>query len=354
MRHDLEAATTRFLRARARFGPLEILFWIAAFSTIWLLADQAPDPDRDRDLGSVRALARSHPRLCRHHLARTRRLLRGRRLRGGPARQVRDHQRADRRAARIRPRGGGARLCDELPGAARHGPHAADGDARRLARLLRARQSLRRDHRRRRRPPGCHHRADLRHLAVRHVRPHRLHLLPHRALHHVHSGAADRQFAVRAVAQGDQGQSAAQRRGRHRGQLAARRGLHALGWLCRRRRRAAGADPGFRLALDALARTLGRRAPDPHHRRHRLSLWRHLRGADLSPAAGLSLRPHRALLAVLDRAPARRHRLDRPRADRRLDRPGGAVRLAASGGGKHPSDAAPKVAPEAAAPGEGG
>jgi branched-chain amino acid transport system permease protein len=37
MRHDLEAATTRFLRARARFGPLEILFWIVAFSTIWLL-----------------------------------------------------------------------------------------------------------------------------------------------------------------------------------------------------------------------------------------------------------------------------------------------------------------------------
>ena len=37
MRHDLEAATTRFLRARARFGPLEIVFWIAAFSTIWLL-----------------------------------------------------------------------------------------------------------------------------------------------------------------------------------------------------------------------------------------------------------------------------------------------------------------------------
>jgi branched-chain amino acid transport system permease protein len=37
MRPDLEAATTRYLRTRARFGPLEILFWVAAFSTIWLL-----------------------------------------------------------------------------------------------------------------------------------------------------------------------------------------------------------------------------------------------------------------------------------------------------------------------------
>jgi branched-chain amino acid transport system permease protein len=37
MRPDLEAATTRYLRMRARFGPLEILFWVVAFSTIWLL-----------------------------------------------------------------------------------------------------------------------------------------------------------------------------------------------------------------------------------------------------------------------------------------------------------------------------
>jgi branched-chain amino acid transport system permease protein len=33
----LEAETTRYLRARARFGPLEIIFWVVAFSTIWLL-----------------------------------------------------------------------------------------------------------------------------------------------------------------------------------------------------------------------------------------------------------------------------------------------------------------------------
>jgi branched-chain amino acid transport system permease protein len=37
MRQDTEAETARYLRARARFGPLEIAFWLVAFSTIWLL-----------------------------------------------------------------------------------------------------------------------------------------------------------------------------------------------------------------------------------------------------------------------------------------------------------------------------
>jgi branched-chain amino acid transport system permease protein len=37
MSRDTEAETARYLRARARFGPLEIAFWLLAFSTIWLL-----------------------------------------------------------------------------------------------------------------------------------------------------------------------------------------------------------------------------------------------------------------------------------------------------------------------------
>ncbi len=37
MSYQLEAAVTQYLRARVRFGPLEILFWIVAFSTIYLL-----------------------------------------------------------------------------------------------------------------------------------------------------------------------------------------------------------------------------------------------------------------------------------------------------------------------------
>jgi branched-chain amino acid transport system permease protein len=37
MSRPVETAVTRFLAARARFGPLEIAFWLAAFATIWLL-----------------------------------------------------------------------------------------------------------------------------------------------------------------------------------------------------------------------------------------------------------------------------------------------------------------------------
>jgi branched-chain amino acid transport system permease protein len=37
MSQDTEGETARYLRARARFGPLEIAFWLVAFSTIWLL-----------------------------------------------------------------------------------------------------------------------------------------------------------------------------------------------------------------------------------------------------------------------------------------------------------------------------
>jgi branched-chain amino acid transport system permease protein len=37
MSRPIETAVTRFLAARARFGPLEIAFWLAAFATIWLL-----------------------------------------------------------------------------------------------------------------------------------------------------------------------------------------------------------------------------------------------------------------------------------------------------------------------------
>src|SRR5580658_3161461 len=41
MKHQLETAIARALAARARFGPLEFAFWIAAFSTVWLLPGRA-------------------------------------------------------------------------------------------------------------------------------------------------------------------------------------------------------------------------------------------------------------------------------------------------------------------------
>jgi branched-chain amino acid transport system permease protein len=37
MSRPVESAVTRYLTARARFGPLEIAFWLAAAATIWLL-----------------------------------------------------------------------------------------------------------------------------------------------------------------------------------------------------------------------------------------------------------------------------------------------------------------------------
>jgi branched-chain amino acid transport system permease protein len=37
MKSGLETDISRFLRVRARVGPLEIAFWVAAFATIWLL-----------------------------------------------------------------------------------------------------------------------------------------------------------------------------------------------------------------------------------------------------------------------------------------------------------------------------
>ena len=37
MNPGLEAAVSRFLRSRARFAPLEVAFWVAAFATIWLV-----------------------------------------------------------------------------------------------------------------------------------------------------------------------------------------------------------------------------------------------------------------------------------------------------------------------------
>src|SRR6202040_2011714 len=37
MAAPIETAVTRFLAARARFGPFEIAFWLATFSTIYFL-----------------------------------------------------------------------------------------------------------------------------------------------------------------------------------------------------------------------------------------------------------------------------------------------------------------------------
>ena len=127
------------------------------------------------------------------------------------------------------------------------------------------------------------------------------------------------QFAVRAVAAVDQGQSAAGGRGRHPGQPPPGRHLHHRRRLCRHRRRAADADHGVRLARRVRLRPLRRPAAGADHRRHRLSLWRPDRRAAVQADAGLPLGADAAILAVLDRPAAGRHRAGRPRAHHIVD-----------------------------------
>ena len=214
--------------------------------------------------------------------------------------QVRHHQGAGAGAARVGHRRDGARLRHQLPGAARLGPHAPDGDARRRAGAARDRQPPR-DHRRRRRPAGRRDGADPRPLPVRYLRQDRLRLQPDRAVHPVPDRAAHRAFAVRPLAALGEGQSAARLRGRHPRQRPARRDLHHRGRHGGDRGRAADPDDAVRLALGARLRALGRRAADPDHRRRRLSLRRPDRRGAVQAGAGLSRQRHAAILAVLAR-----------------------------------------------------
>ena len=108
----------------------------------FLLPRQAALLERDRDPRAVRRVARPDPGLRRHRVARPRGVLRHRLLRRGAVREARDAGSA--RGPRRRHAGGGAaRSRHQRPRAARHRPHAADGDARRRVDPLRDRQPLR-------------------------------------------------------------------------------------------------------------------------------------------------------------------------------------------------------------------
>src|SRR5262249_10912927 len=225
-----------------------------------LAAGAPPDPHRDRLARAVCALARSHPRLCRHHLARPCRLLRLRLLHRPPPSPPRHHQRAGAGTDRGRAVRRRARLCDQLPRAARLRSQPSDGDARHRSHHARDRQPDPRDHRRRRRPARRRHRAHSRDVPVRYLRPCRLRLLSVRAVRAVPAGAADRLLAVRPVAAGGQGQLAARVLDRHFGQCPPGRRLYAGRVLRGGCRRAAGADHGFRLARRVLVRAFRRSA----------------------------------------------------------------------------------------------
>ena len=141
-----------------------------------------PDPDR----GSVRRLARSDPRLCGHRIARSRRVLRHRRVYGRTAcrpRMGRAIQRTSRRGGDR----GARRFRGELPRRARRRSDAADGDARHRPHGSRGRQQGRVHHRRRRRTLRRHDVEGRRTLFVRHGRPDRVPLQPRRAVPAVHA-----------------------------------------------------------------------------------------------------------------------------------------------------------------------
>ncbi len=95
--------------------------------------------------------------------------------------------------------------------------------------------------------------------------------------------------------------------------------LHRRRRLCRHRRRAAGADDGFRLARNVLIRSLGRSSAGADHRRRRLSLWRLDRRGHLQGDAGLSVGTDAAILAVLDRPRPGGDRAGRPRSHHVVD-----------------------------------
>src|SRR3569833_3312829 len=165
-----------------------------------------PGHDRGGAVGAVRALAQSHPGLCRHRLARARRLLRCRRLCGRPSFGSWCCQRAGAGVA-----GGGigchgARRRHQLPGDPRRRPDPADGDPRHRAAVGGAGRTLFQHHGRHRRAAGHRDGATARRVRIRHVRQDRLLLFARRAVHSVPAGAEDRPFAVRPVAARDQEQ----------------------------------------------------------------------------------------------------------------------------------------------------
>ncbi len=153
----------------------------------------------DRHHRAVRALARPHPRLCRHRLARPRGLLRHRRLyrrhllQAGVGRAL---HRPDRRHRRRR----AARLRVQLRDRALPPSHADHDHARSRPAAGAGGQQRELAHRRQRRPAGHHHLAAARHVRIRSVGLYRLQLFADRAVHRVPRRAAADPFAVRAGA----------------------------------------------------------------------------------------------------------------------------------------------------------
>ena len=81
-----------YLKRRARWSPSRNRVLDFRFRDDLAVPGKIPDPQRHRDPGAVRTVARPHPRLRRHHLARPGRLFRSGRIFFRPGRQIRIHR----------------------------------------------------------------------------------------------------------------------------------------------------------------------------------------------------------------------------------------------------------------------
>src|SRR5450830_1037508 len=95
--------------------------------------------------------------------------------------------------------------------------------------------------------------------------------------------------------------------------------IYTVRRLCWHRRRTVGANDGFRLARSVLVRSLGRSPAGTNHWRRRLSLWRLDRRDYLQVHAGLSVGADTAVLAILDRSCSGGDRAGRPRTHHVVD-----------------------------------
>ena len=181
-----------------RWRTAEIVFWGFAIAGFFVFPNHRVLGQPDPDHGTVRAFARSHPRLRGHRVARTRRIFRHRGVCRGHSRDPR-LGRAIQRARRCRYRRRPRRIRDELSRRARRRSRAPHGDPRHRLHAVRSRQPDVVAHRRRRWPLRRDDGQSVRAVRVRHDGQHRVPLQPRRAVRAVRRRAPHRELAVRAV-----------------------------------------------------------------------------------------------------------------------------------------------------------
>ncbi len=210
--------------------------------------------------------------------------------------------RARHRPAGRRAGGRGGRFRDQLHRRAVSASDAHHDHARHRPDRARVCQPRALADRRLRQPARHQHRQGARHLPLRSLRLHRLHLLPDPAVRGFPRGAPPRALAVRPRAARH-----SRELGAHAGDRRGQPGPHPQGLHHRRPhrrhcRRGIDADHADRRArLDQL-RALGRRAGDAGARRRRPALRRHHRRSDLHDRTRSVLRHRAAILVFLDRS----------------------------------------------------